>query len=692
MSDPPPLEPLWIAALSVEALEAEVRRHNHLYWDLAQPEIADTDFDRLVRRLQDLAPASPVLRELGPAEVGRTGAAVQHLSPMLSLDKCYVYRNADGKPGDLHSWAFEVRAGETRGPRFEGPVVVTPKMDGVAASLRYDPQGRLALAATRGDGQQGDEITANARTIADVPQQLPVGQGPAGPLEVRGEIYMRRSVFAAFAADFSNPRNLAAGAIKQKDPAGCARYGLSFAAYDLLGADLPTEQDKLGRLVALGFAEVEFLVADRDRLQEAYAHFSRQRDALDFEIDGVVFKVDRVSEQRRLGATAHHPRYAIAYKFQSGQALTTLLRVDWSVARSGAITPVARVAPVEVAGATIRRASLHNAGFIGHGGAGDADKKKRPRLGLLGLPFGVTVEISRRGDVIPKVERVVAVPDPVPPGAEVVALPGVCPSCGGPVHMEEDFLFCDRPEACTAATIGALAHFCKVVDIQGFGDKLLTQAHEAGLLNTPADLYTLTVEDLVPLERVGQKLAEKLVKEVDDHRRLPLTVFLRALGIKELGAHVAGEMARRYGTLPACRAATEEELAGIHTLGQKIAGAVVQGLAQQAPLIDALLAQVQVLYASAEEQGVAGGPLAGQSFVFTGALVRMGRKEAQERVRAQGGLTPAGVVRELTYLVVGEGDSRKSSKQAKAERYIAEGAATRIIDEATFLRLTEAPR
>lgn len=641
--------------MGVEQLEAEVRHHNRLYWDLNQPEISDYDYDRLVRRLQELAPDSPVLSAMGPSDVGRIGAAVTHSSPMLSLDKCYADE-------DLHAWAA----------KFEGDVVVTPKMDGIAASLRFDERGVLVLAATRGSGTAGDDITANARTIADIPSRI-----PEGGVEVRGEIYMRLSVFGRFADQFSNPRNLAAGAIKHKDPQRCRDYALSFAAYDLLGTGLGTEKEKLARLVELGFPPVEQLVVGKDELRRGYEYFAGARDKLDFEIDGVVFKANLVREQERLGATAHHPRYGIAYKFQGDSAGTTLRHVEWSVARSGVITPVAHVEPVTLSGAEVSRVSLHNAGYL-------------HKLELFGEPPGAQVMVTRRGGVIPHVEFVVQHADPaaVPDDAERIVFPESCPSCGGPVIQEGDFLYCKDPTSCRAARIGAVAHYCTVLDIQGFGDKLLAQAYDEGLLRSPVDLYTLGVEALTRLERVGKKLAGNLVAQVDDHRQVELAAFLRALGIEELGKHVSAILAEQFGTLERVRKVTVEELAAIHTIGPIIAEKVVAGLAERAELIDRLLDHVKVLRADEAPAVGEAGPLAGKSFVFTGKLLAFDRKQGQKKVQALGGETPSGVTKQLSFLVVGDGaEARESSKLKTAKKYVAEGAPLQIIGEKAFLAM-----
>ncbi len=701
-----PLTDEALAAMDADTLEAELRRHNRLYWDLARPEISDYDYDRLVERLRALRPDAPALQEMGPSGVGLIGEAVQHAAPMLSLDKCYAYQEEDSSKQSLFNWAHSSsRAGGqvSHAPRFEGDVVVTPKMDGIACSLRYDDEGVLHIAATRGSGKEGDNITANARTIRDIPKVL------ARPgVEVRGEIYMRLSVFAGFADQFSNPRNLTAGAIKQKDPLNTRAYKLSFAAYDILGADdLETEEAKFTELARLGFPEMDFKVVGLEQLMLGYEHFASHREDLDYEIDGVVYKVNRADQQRLLGATAHHPRYAIAFKFQGDQKTTTLEAVDWSVARSGAITPVASIAPVELSGAMISNASLHNAGFLKY------------NLGLLGEYPGAEVLVTRRGGVIPKVEFVVKHVTEPAEGAQPIAYPKECPSCGGPVRLEInekkkkdketgeeyveavfEFLYCENPETCQHAAIGALAHYAKALDIMGFGDKLLTQAYDQGLLRTAADFYSLQAGDLLGLERVGEKLAEKLINEVHSRQEVPVETFLRALGVEELSHFVSGKLAQEFETIERIRSVTYETLIPgekasdpplIKGIGKKVARKVVDGLAAKAELIDALLAHVTALDHVPEEKPTGdAAPLAGVSFVFTGALEQMTRKEAQQRVKALGGDAPSSVGKGLSYLVVGgDPDAKKSSKQKKAEAFIGKGATTKIITEAEFLAMLE---
>jgi DNA ligase (NAD+) len=632
------------AADEVTAIEREVRHHNRLYWDENRPEISDTDYDKLVRRLKELAPDSPVLGQMGPTRAA-IGSEFRHAEPMLSLDKCYEAET-------LAEWAST----------FEGKIVAMPKYDGVACALHYDAKGRLAVAATRGDGLVGDDITVNALHIKDIPAKIPAQTR----LEVRGEVYMRLSVFAKFKAEgMANPRNLTAGAVKLKDPARSAAYGLSFAAYDLLGGPEATVSEELARLVELGFPKIDALLLERAEVARGFEQFATWRPALDYEIDGVVYKADSLKEQRRLGQTSHHPRFAMAFKFQGESGTSTLHSVEWSVARTGAITPVAIVDPVVLSGVTVTRASLHNAGFI--------DK--------LGLTLGAKVTLVRRGGVIPNVEHVTE------PGTEPVLLPTVCPSCGSPVAREKDVLLCTTPTTCRRAVIGQLAHFASTLDMQGFGDVILEQAYDAGLLRRLADFYTLDWESLAKLERLAEKSAKKLVAEVDKKRTVPLATFLRALGLPELGKHVSAILAARYRTLEAVQRATVEELADTHSIGDTIANTVVCALHEAEPVIRALAKHVTV-QAEAGEGGALEGPLSGKSFVFTGKMVAFARSEGEKRVRALGGSVLSAVSKTLDYLVVGADKSGpKSTKEKAAEKAIAQGAALRVISEGELLRM-----
>ncbi len=637
----------------VRELEALVRRHNALYWDTLTPEISDYDYDQLVVRLKALAPDSKALRELGASapKAVELGSSFTHAAPMLSLDKCY-------EPEELAEWSAS----------FEGKVVAMPKYDGIACSLHYDEEGVLRMAATRGDGQTGDVITANARGISDIPQTLS-SLPSRRALEVRGEIYMRLSTFAKYKAEgMANPRNLTAGAIKQKDAAKSAAYGLSFAAFDLRGGQEASQVEQLERLVELGFPPIDYLVFDRAEVAKGFEAFAKMRPTLDYEIDGVVFKADTVTEQRRLGQTSHHPRYAIAFKFQGESGISTLTGIEWSVARTGVITPVAIVDPVVLSGVTVTRASLHNVAFIAK----------------LGLTLNAKVTLVRRGGVIPNVEFVTT------PGDTDVKLPEACPSCGAPVTRERDFLYCTTPNTCRRAVIGQLAHFASTLDILGFGDGVLEHAYDAGLLRQPADFYALTWEALATRERSGEKSAKKLIAEIAKKRTIPLASFLRALGLPELGKHVSAILAARYRTLDAVRRATIEELQATHSIGDTIAASVVNGLEDASALIDALVAAGVTAEFEAAPGGELEGPLSGKSFVFTGKMVIFSRSEGEKRVRALGGSVLSAVSKTLTYLVVGADKAGpKSAKEKAAEKVTKDGAPLVVLSEDELLAMLD---
>ena len=626
----------------VSALERDVVRHNELYWVHAAPEISDPEFDALTRRLTELKPDSDVLRHLGSRP--DSGKAVRHEHPMLSLDKCY-------EESELQNWLKD----------FSGDVVVMPKIDGLACSLHYDEAGKLVRAATRGDGEVGEDITPNVRAISDVPQTL--SSAVKGPVEVRGEVYMSLAAFEKHRGDKANPRNLAAGALRQKDPNKTRAYGLSFFAYDARRDDFMSQREKLAFLKDAGVKVVDTLVVPSLSAQEAVATMSGRRDELGFEADGVVIVVDAVAEQRRLGITNHHPRYAIAWKFQGEEGHSVLVGVEWSVARTGTITPVALVEPVVLSGATVTRATLHHRGFV--------EK--------LGLSIGARIAMVRRGGVIPHVERVLEA------GAAPVLLPAVCPACGADVVVDGDFLVCGRPQDCVAARVGRILHFAEAADIQGLGDAIVEQAVAAGILKTSADIYRLRPGDLARLERCGDKAEAKILAEVKKAQRLSLDAALRGLGIEGLGKTAARAVAETFGSFQRVRAATEAELTAMKGIGAITAAAIVDGLKANAELLDELAGFVRF----DEVQKSGSGPFEGRSFVFTGALT-FDRKGAEARVKSLGGTVPSGVTKALSYLVVGASDrASPSTKQKAAENLIAEGAPLQILDEAAFESLLQ---
>lgn len=647
----PPAAPIDkpVDQMSVDELAVAVRYHNHRYFVLADPVISDYAFDALTRRLTALAPEHPALAELTAS--GGTGERVFHDAPMLSLDKAYDAET-------VHKWADS----------FAGPIVESPKIDGVAASLKYDAEGRLYQAVTRGDGARGEVFTANARFIAAIPQRI-----GAGPVEVRGEIYQPLSVFRErFQGEFSNPRNTTAGAIKQKEAEKTAAYGLRFFTYSVLGRDFETVTERMAWAEAHGLPVVECRRMEKEEVQAGYDAWVARRPDLDFEIDGVVYTADVLSEHDRLGATAHHPRYAIAYKFQGDSGTSTIERIEWSVSRSGAITPVAIIAPIELSGAMVSRCSLHNLAILAE----------------LGASPGAVVTATRRGGVIPHIEHVVT------PGPEPAEIPTTCPVSGHATEQVGDVLMCSEPHNCPAAMQGTLEYFAKSVEIDGFGPKIMAQLLERGLIHEPADFYRLTVADLERLERMGRKSAQNLVDNVAAARTLPLARFLRALGIASLGAVAAEKLAEAFKTLDGVLGASVDEIARVYGLGELTARLIVHGLEARRGLIARLREHVTVEgFTAPPAPTVSDSPVSGKSFVFTGKLASMDRKVAQEMVKARGGETPSGVSRTLDYLVIGDdgspllGGGAMSSKHKKADKLVAEGAAIRIISETEFRAL-----
>lgn len=634
------LEPEW-TEWDASRLEAEVAAANRAYWDEDSPSISDYDYDRLVEALRAVAPNSPALQSMGPSTGARAGNSITHAAQMLSLDKAYDETT-------LHKWAA----------KFEGELVMTPKIDGVACSIRYAADGHLIVAATRGSGTVGEDITGNVLRIADVPDRIQTDV----PVEVRGEVYLPISAFKKLSGDFANPRNTAAGALKQKNADKSARVGLRFFCYDVLGPHAQTEIEKFAVAKSWGFTPVEHELLSRDAVQAGYESYVARRAQLDFEIDGVVYKANRLDEQQRLGATSHHPRYAIAYKLQGESAPTVLREVEWSVSRTGVLTPVGIVDPVVLSGATVTRISLHNWAQV--------QAKK--------LSINAQVVAMRRGGVIPYLEALIE------PGDTPIVPPERCPSCAAPAQVEGDLVVCTNPTGCGGRAVGALEHFAKAADIEGFGQVWLETFVDAGLLQSPVDFYRLSVDDLVVFERMGLTLAQKLVDRVAAARRLPLATFLRALGIPDLGKSASKLLAERYLNLEAVRNATVEELIELPKVAEVLANKIVDGLAGSVSLIEGLLEHIQVIDAEAAPEPMTGGAFEGKSFLFTGTLVGMKRAEAQKAVVALGGKSASGVSKSLSYLVIGNA-GKAGSKLQKAEK-----AGVEVLSEDRFLELLAA--
>jgi DNA ligase (NAD+) len=622
-------------AWGADQLEAEVRAHNGRYWDDDAATVSDYDYDRLVEALRAANPNAAVLQAMGPTDATRAGNAVTHAAPMLSLDKAYDEEA-------LMKWAA----------KFEGQLVMTPKIDGVACSIRYDASGALIVAATRGNGVQGEDITSNVLRISNVPQQIEAGEA----LEVRGEVYLPLARFRELTG-FANPRNTAAGALKQKNPDKSAAIGLKFFLYDVIGPEIDSELHKFEWARDHGFSPVEHEMVSREDVQKGYETYVTRRAALDFEIDGVVFKANKLVEQLRLGATSHHPRYAIAYKLQGDSAPTYLREVEWSVSRTGVLTPVGIVDPVSLSGATVTRISLANWGLV---------QTKN-------LTLNAEVIAMRRGGVIPYLEAVST------PGDTAINPPEGCPACGTPPVVEGDFIYC-RGTECSAQSVGILEHFAKAIDIEGFGRVWLETLVDAGVLNTPVDFYTLKPEHLLRFERMGATLANKLVANIEAKRAVPLATFLRSLGIHGLGKTASKTLAGHFLTLPKVRAAEAPELVELPKFGEILAEGISQGLLAKTELIEGLLAQVTVVDAEPTAPATEG-PWTGTSFLFTGTLVAMKRTEAQKKVVEYGGSKASGVSKSLGYLVVGNA-GKAGSKLTKAEK-----AGVSVLTEDAFLEM-----
>jgi DNA ligase (NAD+) len=669
-------------------LRTEIERHNRAYYVLDAPTIPDAEYDRLFRELQDLEQRHPELltadsptQRVGAAPLREFPAHV-HGVPMLSLNNAFA-------PAEVEAFDQRVRDGlETAGAV---DYAVEPKFDGLAISLTYEG-GLFTCGATRGDGTTGEEVTPNLRTLRDIPLRLPGGDWPA-LIEVRGEVLMFRADFAALNArqrkrgekEFANPRNAAAGSLRQLDSRVTAGRPLSFFAYGV-GAGgsalgLRTHAQLMDRLNAWGFpvAEERRTVSGAAGLLGYFEEIGGKRAALPYDIDGVVYKVNRLDWQERLGFVSRAPRFAIAHKFPAEEALTEVLGIDVQVGRTGAITPVARLKPVFVGGVTVTNATLHNE---------DEVLRKDVRV-------GDTVIVRRAGDVIPEVVAIVPEKRPTRDlfGGEPLhppfALPEICPECGSTVARGEDEAIarCTGGLYCPAQRKQALWHFAarRAMDIEGLGDKLIEQLVDAGLVHSPADLYGLTVETLAGLERMGEKSAQNLVAAIDRSRQTTLARFIFALGIRNVGEATARDLARHFGGLEALLAADAAGLQAVPDVGPVVAACIAAFFAEAHNReVIAGLRRAGVHWQ--EDEPARGGlqVLAGKTLVLTGTLPTLKRDEAKALVEAAGGKVAGSVSKKTDYVVAGE------EAGSKLEKSLALGVP--VIDEAELMRLLEKER
>jgi DNA ligase (NAD+) len=662
------------AAARVQELRTQLHHHNYRYHVLDDPEISDAEYDRLLRELKALeeqypdliTPDSPTQR-VGATPVSELDEVV-HSTPMLSLDNAFAEE-------DLV--AFDRRVRE-RLDIEQVEYSAEPKLDGLAVSFRY-VKGRLVLAATRGDGMRGENVTHNVRTIRSVPIELR-GDAPA-LLEVRGEVFMPIAGFKAMneralakgEKTFVNPRNAAAGSLRQLDPRLAATRPFDVFFYSVgetQGWKLPAKHSEaLEQLREWGLKISPLLRTVRgvEGCLEYYHDIGKRRASLPYEIDGVVYKVNRFAQQRELGFVARAPRWAIAHKFPAHEENTVVRGVEFQVGRTGALTPVARLEPVFVGGVTVSNATLHNM---------DEVRRKDVRI-------GDTVVIRRAGDVIPEVVKLIV--DRRPDSARIVELPAKCPVCGSDVEREEGEAVarCTGGLFCAAQRKESLRHFAgrRAMDIDGLGSKIIDQLVESELVHTPADLYALTVEQVTELERMGEKSATKLVEALAHSKQTTLPRFLYALGIRDVGEATATALAEHFCTLEALESATEEQIQEVPDVGPVVAGHVYHFFqqAENRKVIAELRARGVQWAEIKPKQAKAEGALSGKTFVLTGTLSSMSRDEASDRIAALGGKVSGSVSKKTSYVVAG---AEPGSKLKKAQELGVE-----VLDEKALVAL-----
>lgn len=657
-----------------DKLRREIRHNEYLYYVLDAPEITDAEYDRMMVRLRELEarypdsiPAdSPTQRVGGRASSQFT--EVRHLEPLLSLGNVFSAE-------ELRAFDERVRSGLPAGSKVE--YVMEPKIDGLACSLIYE-NGKLVRAATRGDGVVGENVTANVRTIRSIPLTLKVPEGEAVPelLDVRGEVYMPRQAFMRLneqraergESEFANPRNAAAGSLRQLDPQVTASRSLSFFAYYLVGEGAqPKHSESLALLARYGFkvSENYKVVENIDEAIKYIGDFNELRQGLSYDTDGAVIKVNDVYQQRILGATGKDPRWATAYKYPPEQAETTLEDIDWRVGRTGVLTPTAVLTPVKLSGSVISRATLHNEDFI---------RAKDIRI-------GDRVVINKAGEIIPEVLRVVA--EKRTGDEKEVEIPNVCPECGWRVERqgEEAAIRCTNPH-CPALGREGLIHFVSrdAMNIDGCGPSVINALLDAGLVRDAADLYSLRKEDLLKLERMGEKSADNLLAALAASKKNELDKLLFALGIRHVGAKVARILATEFGSMEKLQQAQPEELAQIRDIGDKIAESAVTWLNVPAniDLVERLAAAGLTMTftppASQEDN-----PFFGKTLVFTGTMPTLGRAEAKTMAQDVGAKVSGSVSKKTDYVIAG---AEAGSKLEKAQQL-----GVTVIDEAEFLRM-----
>ncbi len=658
-----------------ERLKREVEYHNWRYYALSDPEVSDAEYDRLYDRLAAIerehpgwiTPDSPT-QKVGARPV-EDFKKVAHGRPLLSLEKVY-------DEAELRAWIEQME--RELGRPVSGAFTVEPKIDGDSLELVYE-KGMLVQASTRGDGRVGEDVTHTVRTIKDVPWVL---KGAPDLLEVRGEAFISTPDFQEVnrrqlekgEPPFANPRNLTSGSIKQKDPAVTKSRPLRFLAHGVgrvKGRKFARHAEAMGWLREIGLPVVSYKVCESverversmllRRVADYFRKYSAERERLDHEIDGIVVKLDDLALREALGDRSRSPRWAVAYKFPAREETTQVLAVDWQVGRSGKLTPVARLRPVPIAGVTVSNATLHNPSQVER----------------LDVRVGDTVVVTRSGDVIPYVVKVV--PGRRPEGAAKVPVPGKCPACGAKTERTEADVFCPNGFTCPDQLKGAIDHFCSraAMNIEGIGPEWIDQFEDRGLVKSVADLYALDRPRLMELERMGEKLAGNMIGAIEGSKRTTLARFLNALGIRQVGEATAAALAGHFGDLEAVRKASVEEFQKVQDVGPKVAECIRAffGEPRNLDVIGKLLAR-GVGFKPQERRGDL---LAGQVVVFTGGLEAMTRDEAKALVAENGGKTADGVSKTVTLVVAGPGAGTKLDKARKL--------GIKTLDERAFLEM-----
>jgi DNA ligase (NAD+) len=641
------------AAKRINELSKELERHNYLYYITNSPEISDSEFDVLLNELKSIEALYPELvKHDSPTQ--RVGGAVAegfnsvpHRIPMMSIDNISNLQGA---------YDFDARVKKLLEISGDVEYIAEPKFDGVSASLTYE-NGLFTQGATRGNGQMGEDVTANLKTINTIPLRLS-GNSLPELIEIRGEVLYPIEAFKKLNKElaeegepvFANPRNAASGAIRQLDSSVTAQRPLDFYAWgvgELIGYEINFEEEIIKALRTWGF-KVEDHIMKCKNIDEAISYqreVEGARDNLPYEADGIVIKVNRKNYQRELGATAKHPRWNIAYKFKPRQATTKINDITVQVGRVGLLTPVAELEPAKISGITIKRASLHTDDII----------RERD------IRIGDTVLIQRAGDVIPEVVMPIAERRT---GNEIVfKMPENCPSCHTPVEKEGAYYYCPNV-SCPAQLKGRIKHLAsrRAFDIEGLGEKIVEQLMEAGLIKDMADVFYLKKEDLLPLERFAEKSAANLEVEIEKSKRVTFDRFINALSIRHVGERLAQILAENFSTIDELMGATEESLINIHTVGGEITKSIVHffELERNKDLIKKLLASgIEIQHAEKKELS---DKFAGRSFVFTGALETMTRDEAQNLAQSHGARAGSSVTKKTDYVVVGKDPGLKYDK------------------------------